>query len=215
MTQQLTAFAVQKHGFKFINRFELSFPSTIPLPIFGEVDLKTIVYGLCGGMCFGALDYFYTQKETPGYSQPQDLPFNYELYLWDRQIDSMIPLTIPTMIEWMIRDDLDVASRCARSEVAKLRRSLDRGKPAVLALVRARYSEDPTQNHQVLAVGYDVDQVSHEMKIYLYEPNYPGLTPTIDLNLAHPKEGIAISQSTGELLRGFFVVEYHSQKPPS
>ena len=215
MTQQLTAFNVQEHGFKFLNRFELSFPSTIPLPIFGEVDLKKIVYGLCGGMCFGTLDYFYAPKAVPGYSQPEELPFNYELYLWDRQIDSMIPLTIPTVIEWMIRDDLDVATRCARSEVPKLRRSLDQGKPAVLALIRARHLESLTVNHQVLAIGYDFDEVGKQMKIYLYEPNYPGLMPTISLSLVRPSQGLQISQSTGEPLRGFFVIQYRSQEPPA
>lgn len=214
MTQQLTTFRSPEHGFRFINSFELSFPSTIPLPIFGQVDLKNIVYGLCGGMCFGALDYFYAQRQVPSYSQPQELPFNYEFYLWDRQIDSMLPLTIPTVIEWMIRDDLDVAARCARSEVPKLRRSLDRGKPAVLALIRARQSENPTQNHQVLAIGYDYNETDKQMRIYLYEPNHPGMTPTLDLNLARPSEGIHISQSTGEPLRGFFIVRYSAQQPP-
>jgi hypothetical protein len=215
MAPQLTAFSAPEHGFRFINRFELSFPSTIPLPIFGEVDLKKIVYGLCGGMCFGALDYFYAQRPVPSYYQPQELPFNYELYLWDRQIDSMLPLTIPAVIEWMIRSDQDVAARCTRFEVPKLRRSLDRGKPAVLALIRARHGERPTENHQVLATGYDFDDATKQLKIYLYEPNHPGLTPTLDLNLSRPSGGLQISQSTGEPLRGFFVVQYAAQEPPT
>jgi hypothetical protein len=214
MTQQRTTFNTAKQGFKFINSFELSFPSTIPLPIFGAVDLKKIIYGLCGGMCFAALDYFYAQRPVPDYSQPDQLSFAYELYLWDRQIDSMLPLTIPTVIEWMIRDDLDVAARCARTEVGKLRRSLDRGKPAVLALIRAKQGESPTENHQVLATGYDFSDDTKQIKIYLYDPNHPGLTPTIDLNLARPSQGIQISQSSGEPLRAFFVIQYSPQQPP-
>jgi hypothetical protein len=215
MTQQLTPFKAQEQGFKFINRFELPFPSTIPLPIFGQVDLKSIVYGLCGGMCFAALDYFNAQKLVPPYDRPEELPFDYELYLWDRQIDSMIPLTIPTVIEWMLLDDLDVATRCARFEVPKLRRSLDQGNPAVLALIRARHLESPTENHQVLATGYDFDEAGKQMKIYLYEPNHPGAVPTIDLSVARPSQGIQISQSTGEPLRGFFVIQYRFHEPPA
>ena len=215
MHQQLTDFDVQQRGFRFVNRFELAFPSTIPLPIFGEVDLKKIVYGLCGGMCFAALDYFNAHRQVPNYKQPEELPFNYELYLWGRQIDSMVPFTIPTVIEWMLRDDLDIAGRCARSEVPKLRRALDQGKPAVLALIRAKHPENPTQNHQVLAVGYSFDEVSKHLTIYLYDPNHPDLTPTIDLSLVRPSQGIQISQSTGEPLRAFFVIQYSFQEPPA
>jgi len=215
MSETLTAFKVQEHGFRFINQFELSFPSTIPLPIFEQVDLKKIVYGLCGGMCFGALDYFYAHAEVPNYSQPQNLPFNYELYLWGRQIDSLIPLTLPRVIEWVMRDDGDIASRCARFEVPKLRRALERGRPAVLALVRAKQLQSITENHQVLALGYDFDDSTRQMKIYLYEPNYPGLMPTLDLNVSRPSKGIQISQSTGEPLRGFFVIEYEAEPPPA
>jgi hypothetical protein len=36
-----------------------------------------------------------------------------------------------------------------------------------------------------------------------YDPNHPGETPTLTMNLTKPSVGIALAQSTGEALRGF------------
>jgi hypothetical protein len=210
-----TTFSAQAHGYKFINRFTPQFPTTVPFAIFGQIDLKAVTYGLCGGMCFGALDYFYAHRALPDYAEPDALPFRYELYLWDRQIDSLLPLTIPLVLEWMHRDDLTLAARCARYEVPKLRRALDKGKPVVLALIRARYPENPTLNHQVLATGYDFDEANKGLVIYLYDPNHPGETPTLSLNLQRPSQGIQLAQSTGEKLRGFFVIPHRAEAPPA
>lgn len=214
MIQAKSAFLSQQHGFKFVNSFPFPFSASFKLPFIGEVDLGDVIYGLCGGMCFAALDYFYTDRPVPSYKRVDQIKTRYLLYLWNRQLDSFGLLTVPTVLEWMLRDDLDVALRTARYEVPKLRRSLDQGKPVVLALIRSKHGASATQNHQVLVTGYEYDESTRQMTIYLYDPNHPGLAPTLSLNLTKPSQGIAISQSTGESLRGFFVIRYKPEEPP-
>jgi hypothetical protein len=67
--------------------------------------------------------------------------------------------------------------------------------------------------NKVTAVGYDFDADTKAMAIYLYDPNHPGEEPTLTLNLANPASGHNLSQSTGEPLRGFFVINYQPQAP--
>jgi hypothetical protein len=214
VAQTKSAFLSQQHGFKFVNSFPFPFSTSFKLPLVGQIDLGDIIYGLCGGMCFAALDYFYMDRHLPNYKRVDQLPTRYLLYLWNRQLDSFGLLTVPSVLEWMLRDDLDVALRTARYEVPKLRRSLDQSKPVVLALIRSKYGSSATQNHQVLATGYDFDERTRQMVIYLYDPNHPGITPTLSLNLTKPSQGIAIKQSTGEGLRGFFIIRYKPETPP-
>ncbi|NUM47331.1 MAG: hypothetical protein HUU38_21740, partial [Anaerolineales bacterium] len=57
-------FLPQKHGLRFVNRFDVA--DLIDLTVF-ENWTKThpIIYGLCGGMCFAALDMFYENAPAP------------------------------------------------------------------------------------------------------------------------------------------------------
>lgn len=215
MAQAKSAFLSREHGFKFVNSFPFPFSASFKLPLVGQVDLGEIIYGLCGGMCFAALDYFYAGRKMPEYKGVDQINSRYLLYLWNRQLDSFGLLTVPTVLEWMLRDDMDVALRTARYEVPKLRRSLDQGKPVVLALIRSKIGSSATQNHQVLVTGYDFDEGTRQMVIHLYDPNHPGLSPTLTLNLTKPSQGIDIKQSTGEALRGFFVIRYKQESPPA
>ncbi len=207
-----TNFNSQTHGFHFVNSFEFS--SEIDLPFGKTIDLGDVVYGLCGGMCFSALDYFHAGKLIPTITEVDDIDTKYKLYLWDRQLDSLRLPVVPKVIEWMLRNDNDVGRRTSRYEVPKLRRRLDKGTPAVLALIRVRVGESATQNHQVLATGYEFDQVTRHMTVHLYDPNHPGKKPRITMELARPSQGINPKQSTGEPLRGFFIIKYRRQRLP-
>lgn len=212
MSKVMTGFKPEVHGFRFENSFEFS--AKFNLPLMGEIDLGKIVYGLCGGMCFAALDYYRIGRTVPDYKKPTEIPSSFRRFLWDRQLDSLGVVTVPKVLEWMLQDDVSISKRTAWNEVPKLRRRLDKGEPVVLALIRVKSGGNPTHNHQVLAVGYEEDPVSRQMTIYLYEPNYPGLAPILSLNLAHPSKGIALQQSTGEAARGFFIIPYRFQEPP-
>jgi murein DD-endopeptidase MepM/ murein hydrolase activator NlpD len=212
MAHTKTNFASQINGFRFVNRFELQFPVKFPLPLVGEIDLNNVVYGLCGGMCFTALDYFYAGKEVPDFSKVDEIDRKLFVYLVDRQLDSLSIPVLLKVIRWMVSDDRYIGLRMARYELPRLRRMLDKGEPAVLALIRVRGLGDPTQNHQVLATAYDYDQAAKRMVITLYDPNRPAEEPVLSLDLNRPGAGIQIAQSTGEALRGFFIINYAPQR---
>ena len=214
MAQSHTLFNASTNGFKFVNRFTLPFPTTIKLPLINDIDLKSIVYGLCGGMCFASLDYFNDHQPVPSYTDGDTLPHNYLIYLWDRQVDSLGLVVIPRVIEWMLHPDRELWLRMSRYEIPKLRRRLDQGTPVVLGLVRARGVADPTVNHQVLAIGYTYDETTRQMEIFLSDPNYVGVETSISLNLTSPSQGLQLSQSTGEATRGLFTISYSAQHPP-
>jgi hypothetical protein len=207
-----TPFSAQNHGFRFANRFEFSFE--FRLPFVGPIDLGNIVFGLCGGMCFAALDYFHTGRSVPPETSAELIEPELRSYLGQRQLDSLSLPVIPKVIEWMMRDDVEVGRLTASREFPKLYRRLNRGNPAVLALIRACGVEDPTQNHQVVALGYDLDDVTRQLTVHLYDPNHPGIEPTLSMDLARPSRGISVVQSTGEELRGFFVISYNPQAVP-
>jgi hypothetical protein len=207
-----TGFSALDHGFRFANRFEFSFE--LKLPFAGSIDLGSIVYGLCGGMCFAVLDYFRTGRPIPSQTSVEDIEPGLRSYLRERQLDSLSLPVIPKVIEWMMREDGDVGRLTASREFPKLYRRLNRGNPAVLALIRGRGVEDPTQNHQVVALGYDLDDTTRQLTVHLYDPNHPGHEPTLSMNLATPSRGIEAVQSTGEELRAFFVIAYGRQTPP-
>ncbi len=211
MTAVNTHFSPQDNGFHFINRFEFKFPVKFKLPFAGEVNLSDVVYGLCGGMCFSALDYYNASRPAPSVSQVDQIDASLFAYLCDRQLDSLSIPTLLKVFQWMLSDERDNGLRLARYEVPKLRRMLDKDSPAVLALIRVKGLSDPTHNHQVVAIGYDYDPASRRMTIALYDPNHPGESPSLQLDLSNPGQGVAISQSTGEFLRGFFLIDYKAQ----
>jgi hypothetical protein len=97
----------------------------------------------------------------------------------------------------------------------KVRSRLENGQPVVLGLIRVHTGQSPTDNHQVLAAGYDFDDQTNLMTIHLYDPNHPGEEPSLLFDISQPSQGIKISQSTGEPLRAFFVISYKAKQPPS
>jgi hypothetical protein len=212
--EKATLFDPRIHGFHFVNRFEVPFSVMFPLPFVSPINLDQVVYGLCGGMCFGALDYFIARKTIPTVDQVDDLDTRFLLYLWDRQLDSLKLIVVLRVMEWMLMEDSTISSRVAQREIPKVKRRIDKGTPAVLALIRTKGVTDPSRNHQVMVVGYNYDADTKDMLFKLYDPNHPGQQPTLTMNLDKPSKGIQLSQSTGESLRGFFVLDYRRQIPP-
>ncbi len=217
MSKVITSFTPVNHGFQFTNYFQYHFPIKYPLPFAGNLDLDRIVFGLCGGMCFAALDFYLAGKTPPDYSQPDEIDKNLFTYLCDRQLDSLKITVLLKILDWMLAEDKDVAGRMLRYEIPKVRRSIDKGQPVVLCLIRVQGVLNVTQNHQVLATGYEISADGQVMTLTVYDPNHPGEQPTIAVRL--DRDEFKIVQSTGEALRGFFVVPYKRQrilpKPPA
>jgi hypothetical protein len=209
----MTQFNSTNNGFRFINRFEL--------PIFERVrgmmwlgNLKTdLVYGLCGGMCSAALDLYYAKRGLPTVDQIDKIDLGLFFYLWERQLDTLDADVLARLFKWMAWSDRTLALKVAREEWPKVKTKLAGGNPVILALVRVHLS-NPTNNHQVLAIGYEEDPTGTQVMLFLYDPNHPGETPCITMDLSKPGTGINIHQSTGEALRGFFVIDYEPKEPP-
>jgi hypothetical protein len=212
-----TNFEPQKNGFPFRNSFDFPDFFQIKLPFFASslASLDDLVYGLCGGMGLAALDYYLAQKSPPKYKNTEEIPWPYFLYFWQRQLNSLRKPVIPKLFEWMLSDDITLARKMNRWSIPQLQQRLKSGEPAVLVLVRVKGISDPTKNHQVLAVGYEYDPAAKGLKIFLYDPNYPGEQTELTLNLNNPNQGIALAHSKGDVLRGFFPIDYKKQSPPT
>jgi hypothetical protein len=207
-----TSFDNQNHGFHFGNRFE--FPDVLNVRL-SFLKLTDIVYGLCGGMSFAAIDYYKLGLPVPDFDQPEEISVKLFRYLWNRQLDSLRGGTLRKLVRCMLRSDAGLAKAVISEEIPKLRNLIDQGTPAVLALVRVKGLNDPTRNHQVLVTGYDYDPQTRQMTLSLYDPNHPRREPKITFNMANPDRGIQITQSTGEALRGFFLINYNTETPPA
>ena len=205
MAKAQTSFQPVIHGFQFVNHFEIDFP-TYTLPLLGKVDLSSVIYGLCGGMCFAALDYFHLKKQPPEVGKVEDLDGRLFAYLCQRQLDSLSIGVLLKIVEWMLLEDDALAARMTRTEIPRLRRSLDQGQPVVLLLIRVQGLGNLTHNHQVAAVGYEASADGKNLDISLYDPNHPG--EETHISVTRGKDGLRVSQSSGEPLRGFFLAPY-------
>lgn len=211
-----TDFTAAEHGFRFENRFEFSVSPSITRVTRSAKFLSEVVLGLCGGMCFAAIDYFHAHKPIPTVANVPDIPPELRRYLVKRQVDSLAHGAVLKVLSWTHqREDNSLALSVARWEVPKLRKLLDTGEPAVLALIRVKGIPLVMNNHQVVATGYDFDDETNEMVVHLYDPNRPGETPTLTMNLAKPSAGIAPAPSADGPVRGFFVIGYGPQAPPN
>jgi hypothetical protein len=210
-----TGFTSAEHGFKFWNSFEFSATLSLKPITRRPVVLGKVVLGLCGGMCFAALDYFHAHKPIPAVANVDAIPPALRQYLVERQLDSLGRGGVIKVLDWTAREDNSLALSVAGWEAPKLRKQLDTVEPAVLALIRVGGITHLMDNHQVVATGYDFDDETNEMVVYLYDPNYPGEMPTLTMNLTKPSAGIALAQSTDEPVRGFFVIGYGRQTPPN
>ena len=198
-------FRVSKYGIKFRNSFTIK--NLIP-GIDGEWHM-----GLCGGMSAGALHRFNhkcvvpTQTTTPQSGHPL---FN---ELWQRQVDTLSLGVIAKIYNWMRSPDLphrhtphSIRYR-QKAEWPILRDYIDKGKPAILCLIREEgYLADITKNHQVLAFGYEYSPTTRDLKVEVYDPNDKNGSNFLILSLSGGRLGAHQINSHGSRInfRGFF-----------
>jgi hypothetical protein len=99
-------------------------------------------------------------------------------------------------------------------EWPRIRAEIDSGHPSVVGLIRAAGSSPwkLTQNHQVLAFGWEAAEGRVTLRVY--DPNHPGrddveLRLTIEGEPGSPwRDRIRLVQTTGEPLLGFFRQPY-------
>ena len=202
-----------RHGFRFPNQFKLDLFSRVQLPFVNEKKFNELIYGLCGGMCYSALDYFHNHQKIPGISNVSEINHLLFSYLWQRQLDSLQGKTLFKMAQWMTLEDERIASLVLEEEVPKILALIRRKEPVVLVIIRVSGFFRSMQNHQVVAVEYKHDLLSQSLSLGLYDPNHPGVTPTISIGLNKLDRIKHFQQSTGERIRGFFVIPYQKQIP--
>ncbi len=221
VVEHKTEFDPKVYGFKFANRFHF----TIPLVI-NEIDISGL--GFCGGMCAGALHRFNMHIPVEKITTPPAEHTSLYKELLARQITSMPFGLINEVLNWQIYPDTgskpsikphSVSHRTKEEWKNSLRKRLDAGKPTILVLIRAKAGVsslkgllDPlnirnlSNNHQVLATGYEYNEKTQDLIINFYDPNYPDQVHHLAINLK--KKNIGTRDSTGKKLRGFFVNPY-------
>ncbi|MBM3187359.1 MAG: hypothetical protein FJZ90_01395 [Chloroflexi bacterium] len=210
-----TGFRAEDNGFRFVNYYDFAFE--FDLPLIGPIDLGQVIYGLCGGMCYAALDYFHAGLPVLEVSSQPEIGTALYAYLWARQLRSLsLPVVPLKIMEWMLRGDDDVAHLTAKHEFSRVESRVARGNPAVICVIRAGGLTNPTLNHQVVVVGYDLKEATGDLTLYLYDPNYPGRETQIGMRLPSRRgqltaQEVGLYQSTGEPLRGFFVLDYRAR----
>ncbi len=224
-----TAFTALEHGFAFPNCFPVGKPVFRVRTPFGAVPIGDASKGLCGGMVFAALDHHRTGRRLPA---DPDTPGLHE-YLARRLWASFrLPWGVARIYQWMGRPDAARTGRGAhptatvpylttQREWPKVRAELTAGRPAPLMLIKttSRNPWDMGHNHQVLATGFSEDCDSGEVRVTLYEPNYPLAAATdepvvLTFNTRDYDARRTSHSREGETVRGFFLNPYSPGAPP-
>lgn len=210
-TPKMTPFDPSKHGFSFSNTFHNDF---VP-----ALDIRTA--GLCGGMTFAALDYYFAKMPIPtqDYRPANGMPL--QSYMYNRQVEA-IQISLDKWAELnfnpggvrngeFFRWGLDGNGR-----IAELKAYIDLGMPVPLGLQGAQgFSE----SHYVLAIGYDMGRYKgdfgayqNEFKIFILDPNRPREVSQLIPDLSRQLWRREDDATTG--WHSYFVVKNFQKKTP-
>lgn len=211
---RMTRFDPATHGFKFANTFNND--------VIREIDYRT--NGLCGGMVYSALDYYRTRTPIPAQAYKPAVQTPLHDYIYDRQVTSITA----NVDKW---GELGFNPLGARNgeffrwglqgfnggRLEELRARIDRGQPVPLGLWH--YDGARGGDHQVLAIGYDLgryrgDLGAHQedLRIYIYDPNYPGRTMILRPDLVR---GGYRYEGEDKMWLTYFVDAKYSAKQPT
>jgi hypothetical protein len=223
-----TSFLPSRDGFAFTNSWPDEPAVRIPTPL-GPIGIGNAARGLCGGMVFGALDYWHASTPPPASRPAPGSPLF--RFIVRRLIRSWrIPAGVARYYYWMTLPDADSSLRLgvpfvprrglrARSigrHWPRIRALLDAGQPAALGVVTVA-SPNPLQlghNHQVLAYAYAT--AGTEITLHVYDPNSgPADNVCIRFDTAAAGEpGFTHSIDVSGPVRGFFLTRYAPAAPP-
>jgi hypothetical protein len=229
-TNAVPGFLPSIHGLRFAN----AFPAGPTLTIAGldprRVGFGDASAGLCGGMALTARDLYEAGSVAPVEGAPPANGSPRFRSLVRRQVESLdwfrVPLRYldlqafrpdpPAGFSSVLRREPPRVDAVLR-EWPRIRDEIDAGHPSVVGLIRAA-GWSPwylTRNHQVLAYAYE--ETPEGITIHVYDPNHPmrdDVTLTVqvaagaDARTRPWRERIALRQSTGEPLLGFFRQPY-------
>jgi hypothetical protein len=214
-------FIPKKHGFHFRNNFK---NPVVVYPFFISLETR----GRCGGMAYGALDYYFAGLPIPTHTEKDFIatggvpPDGSTLadYIYARLIDSFRQRTASKYISWSQAEDHDtwvwgkgVTRMTREDEFPLLRRHIDNNNPVVLGLIKARHTWDVGDNHQVVAYGYDFDS-SGNITVYIYDNNLPDLEAILSMGPGNSPVTETVYGYYWDTWRGFFVHDYTRVWPP-
>jgi hypothetical protein len=162
-------------------------------------------------MVFATRDLFDARRPPPPDTEPPPPGSPLFRYLVKRLFDSFnLPRGPLRYFQWMNLSERAVQERTFMREWPKVRAQLDRDTLVPLGLVKV-HSLNPLamgENHQVLAYGYDLDEGAGALRVWVYDPNYPGEDDiSLALNVVAPPS-VPLTYSTGSRVRGFFYTRY-------
>jgi hypothetical protein len=195
-----TTFHPTIHGWRLANRFVLGRGAHH-------------AYGLCGGLCFAALDYWGAGLAPPRYKTTEELPRWVRWFLWRRQLASMAPRHLTQLASWALRSDEIIAVKLATVIVPQICAAIEVGRPTPVMLVRTRGLSAPWNNHQAVVYGYRWSRAGARLTFETYDPNHPSFPVEIVMALRSTTEAHELAQSTGEPLRGLFPLRYRWARP--
>jgi hypothetical protein len=217
----MTRFKPEIHGFKFANNFTVQTQiAGFNGPSFG---------GLCGGMVYAALDYFYAARTIPqqNYMPAEGMPL--QSYIWQRQQNSALP-NADKWIEYGFnpfgsrnREFFTWGIQFGSGRLGELMSKIDRGDPVPLGLKDCGGDcgcPGGPGSHQVLAIGYQLgryngDQTNNvqDVSIFVYDPNYPNETLTLKPDVAGAM--YLYSERNSSRWRAYFTdLKYSRSTPP-
>jgi murein DD-endopeptidase MepM/ murein hydrolase activator NlpD len=212
MIKVQTGFHPAYHGFLFKNEFSEPLPIVYKLPFGGSIETNQVLDGLCGGMCFTALDYYYGESGPPSFTDPADVDLKLRVYINDRHLEVIKIEHILEMLQWMVMEEKKSAARMARYEIPKLKRTLEKGEPVPLILIRENQTHGSVPNHCVVAYGYALDEENKNLNIQVYDPNYPDQETNLSVTPHRSENGFSLTLSEGDSIMAFFSIPYQVQK---
>ncbi len=208
---RMTAFDPARQGFAFSNTFHNDF---VP-----ALDIRT--EGLCGGMTFVTLDYYFAKMPIPAQDYRPANRTALQSYLYNRQVEA-IQISLDKWAELgfnpggarnseFFRWGLD-----GKGRIAELRAFIDMGIPVPLGLQGAQgYSG----SHYVLAIGYDMGRYKgdfgsyqEDFKIFILDPNNPRKAKQLIPDFSRQLWRHADDKTTG--WHSYFVVKNFQRKQP-
>jgi hypothetical protein len=225
-------FVPSAHGFAFANDWP-SQPAVVLATPFGDINVGDAGAGLCGGMVFAALDYWYAGAVPPTRQPAQgEALFG---HLVRRLIDSWhLPAGAAQYFQWMNIPDGDsgfdafgrrvvtergLAWRTIKVQWPQIVADLSNGVPAALGVVTVRSNRprDLGQNHQVLAVGHQ--SAGTTVTVSIYDPNRAGRDDIyIRFDTRDPTRPTRFEHNLGigrHDVRGFFRTAYRPAALPA
>ena len=213
-----TAFDPKVHGFNFANSFSaeeimdelLSAPSWL---------VPDDTWGLCGGMCFAALDRYFRGEAVPETTSAPGKGDPLFSELVSRQMDSVDSVGVTKILDYQARPDEGAWYEFQHSlgyytqanQWPSVKAKLVAGIPTTICLIRAgRLLGNIGKNHQVVVWGYTYDSDSHELVLKVYDPNYPNNNDVrVGLTLGQEDSRLDAYQEPGRKdPRGFLRVPY-------